>query len=114
MPKLKIMLLIIAVLISIFLGVSFIAKYMFTKKVEKEIEELFNKVKNEGDIVVTENLSNLPPSVRKWIEYIGVIGKEKIVSAQIKQKAKMRLEKGKLWMSVKAEQYFTSKEPGFI
>jgi hypothetical protein len=99
---------------TIFLAVSFIANYAFNQKVEKEIEELFSKVKNKGEIVTREDISDLPKNVKKWLEYSGIIGKEEIVSVYVKQKADMRLEKDKPWMPVEAEQYFTSDEPGFI
>lgn len=114
MSKLKIVLITIVVLMAIFLAVSFIAKYVFNQKVEKEVEELFSKVKNKGEIVTKEDISELPPNVKKWLEYTGIIGKEKIVSVHVKQKADMRLEKDKPWMPVKAEQYFTSDEPGLF
>ncbi len=114
MSKLKTVLIVIVVLMVIFIAVSFIAKYVFKQKVEKEIEKLFSKVKNEGEIVTKEDISKLPPNVKRWLEYTGIIGKEKQVSVYIKQKADMRLEKDKPWMTVEAEQYFTSDEPGFI
>jgi hypothetical protein len=64
--------------------------------------------------VTNEDLSGLPQNVKKWLEYTGIIGKEKIVSVHVKQKAYMRLENDKPWMPVEAEQYFTTDEPGFI
>lgn len=87
---------------TIFLAVSFIANYAFNQKVEKEIEELFSKVKNKGEIVTREDISDLPKNVKKWLEYSGIIGKEEIVSVYVKQKADMRLEKDKPWMPVEA------------
>lgn len=114
MSKLRIGLLIVMTLIVICLAISIAAKYVFNQKVEKEVEELFSKVGNEGEIVTQEDISELPPSVIKWLEYVGIVGKEKIVSVYVKQKAEMRLEKDKPWMPVEAEQYFTSDEPGFI
>ncbi len=114
MEKLKIVLIIIVVLMVAFIAVSSIAKYMFNQKAEKEIEELLSKVKNKGGIVTKEDISDLPQIVQKWLEYSGIIGKEKIVSVYVKQKAYMRLDKDKPWMPVEAEQYFTTDEPGFI
>ena len=114
MSKLKIVLIIILVLMVIFLAVSYIAKYVFNQKVEKEIEKLFSKVKNEGEIVTKEDIDGLPANVKRWLKYTKVVGKEKIVSVYVKQKAYMRLEKDKPWMPVEAEQYFTTDEPGFI
>ena len=114
MSKLKVVLIIIVVFIVIFIAVSFIAKYVFNQIVEEEIEELFSKVKNEGEIVTKEDIAELPLNVKRWLEYTGIVGKEKIVSVHVKQKADMRLEKDKPWMPVEAEQYFTTDEPGFI
>lgn len=114
MEKLKIVLIIIVVLMVAFIAVSSIAKYMFNQKAEKEIEELLSKVKNKGGIVTKEDISDLPQIVQKWLEYSSIIGKEKIVSVYVKQKAYMRLDKDKPWMPVEAEQYFTTDEPGFI
>lgn len=114
MSQLKILLLIIVALIVIFISVSSIAKYVFNHKVEKEVQELFSNVKNQGEIVSREDISELPKNVQKWLEYSGIIGKEKIVSVHIKQIAQMRMQKNKSWMPVKAEQYFTTDEPGFI
>jgi penicillin-binding protein 2 len=52
---------------TIFLAVSFIANYAFNQKVEKEIEELFSKVKNKGEIVTREDISDLP-ILDKWYQ----------------------------------------------
>jgi hypothetical protein len=68
---------------TIFLAVSFIANYAFNQKVEKEIEELFSKVKNKGEIVTREDISDLPKNVKKWLEYSGIIGKEGIQHSKI-------------------------------
>ncbi|NLI61293.1 MAG: hypothetical protein GX375_07690 [Clostridiales bacterium] len=114
MSKFKIVLNIIVVLMIIFIAVSSIAKYLFNRKVEKEIAELTGKAKNKGEIVTGEDLSELPQNVKKWLEYTGIIGKEEIVSVHVKQKADMRLEEDMAWMPVEAEQYYTSDEPGFI
>ena len=60
MSKLKIVLIIIIVLTVIFIAVSSIARYLFNQKVEKEVEELFGRVNNRGEIVTKEDLSALP------------------------------------------------------
>jgi len=112
--KLKIVLVVSVVLVALFLVVSYTAKYVFNRRVENEIDELFSKVKNGNEIVTKDDMSGLPQNVIKWLEYAGVVGKERIVSAHVKQKAEMRLEEDQPWMSVEAEQYFTSDRPGFI
>nr|WP_207751316.1 DUF6544 family protein [Anaeromonas frigoriresistens] len=96
------------------IAVKFIAKISFDRNVEKEVEELFRTVKNKDEIVTKADIAELPNNVQKWLVYTGVVGKEKIVAVRLKQKADMRLEKDKPWMSVEAEQYFTTEDPGFI
>jgi len=108
------MLIVIVVLLALFIAGSFIAKFLFNQNVEKEIEEFFSKVENKDEIVTKTDISELPQNVQKWLEYSGIIGKEKITVVRLKQKADMRLEKDKPWMPVQAEQYFTLDEPGFI
>jgi len=42
------------------------------------------------------------------------IGKEKINTVRLQQKAELRLNEDQSWMPVEAEQYFTTNNPGFI
>ncbi|MBS4539432.1 hypothetical protein GOQ27_13230 [Clostridium sp. D2Q-11] len=114
MSKLIWILIIIVVLLVLLIAVKFIAKISFDRNVEKEVEELFRTVKNKDEIVTKADIAELPNNVQKWLVYTGVVGKEKIVAVRLKQKADMRLEKDKPWMSVEAEQYFTTEDPGFI
>ncbi len=114
MSKLVFVLISIVALLVLFILGSFIAKSLFNQSVEKEVEVFFSKVENKGKIVTKADIEGLPESVQKWLEYSGVVGKERITSVRLKQKADMRLAKDKSWMPVQAEQYFTSEEPGFI
>lgn len=100
--------------LSVFVLITSLAKYVFYRKTEDEVEELFSRVANVGERVTEEDLVGLPKNVQAWLTYAGVIGKKKIVSAHLLQKAEMRLERDKPWMPVEAEQYFTIKPPGFI
>lgn len=114
MSKLTFVFISIATLLILFIAGSFIAKFLFNQSVEKEVEEFFSEVENKGEIVTKTDIEELPRNVQKWLEYSGVIGKERITAVRLKQKAEMRLEKDKSWMPVQAEQYFTSEKPGFI
>ncbi|GGM42507.1 hypothetical protein GCM10011351_30620 [Paraliobacillus quinghaiensis] len=114
MSKLSIALISITAFLVLFLITSFVAKLLFNNSAEKEVEAPFEKVENKGEIVTKENIEGLPKNVQRWLEYSGVIGKEKITTVRLKQKAEMRLDKDKSWMPVQAEQYFTSEKPAFI
>lgn len=115
---LSIVIAIIAIfLIIIIVGIagSFFANKKFNRKVEQEIKDLFNsneKFKNEK--IKKSDIQGLPDNVQRWLKKSDVLGTERINSVRLKQKASMRLERGKSWMPVNAEQYFTVGEPGFI
>ena len=114
MSKIILVLIGIVILLVLLIGGSYIAKFVFNQNVEKEVEEIFSKVENKNGIVTKEDVERLPKNVQKWLEYSGVIGKERITAVRLKQKAEMRLAEDKAWMPVQAEQYFTSQEPSFI
>jgi len=93
----------------------FIANMKFNQKVAKEVKELFAGISGSDDSVIQRsNLEKLPIPVKKWLEFSNIVGKEKVTSVRLKQKAVMRLKEAQSWMPVEAEQYFTVNEPGFI
>ncbi|MBT2732958.1 DUF6544 family protein [Carnobacterium sp. ISL-102] len=104
----------IIVLFILFIVGSFMGNRLFNRSVENEIKELFSRTKTKSTIVTKTNIEALPKNVQKWLEYSRIVGKENIMAVRLKQKAAMRLGTDKQWMSVQAEQYFTTEEPGFI
>ncbi|WP_407391389.1 DUF6544 family protein [Carnobacterium jeotgali] len=107
-------LIVVLIFIIIFVSVSFIGNLVFNKNVDNEIKVLFKKVKNKRSHISKADIEVLPQNVQRWLKYAQIIGKEKITSVRLKQKATMRLEIDKKWMPVQAEQYFTTEEPSFI
>ena len=107
-------LIVVLIFIIIFVSVSFIGNLVFNKNVDNEIKVLFNKVKNKRSHISKADIEVLPQNVQRWLKYAQIIGKEKVTSVRLKQKATMRLEIDKRWMPVQAEQYFTTEEPSFI
>ncbi|MCF8011735.1 MAG: hypothetical protein K9L17_07030 [Clostridiales bacterium] len=111
---LKYVFLIVFVIIFLILATSLIANYWFNQKVKKEVKVFFNDVEDKKEIIQKADLEALPSCVKKWLKYSGLVGKEKIRTVRLKQKASMRLKKGLRWMPTVAEQYFTADQPGFI
>ena len=105
---------ILVIIVILVTAVSFIAQAIFSRKVSKEVQELFKGVQNNKEIITKEDLAELPACVQRWLEYSQVVGKERIVAARSKQSAVMRTEQTKPWMTTEADQYFTVQEPGFI
>ena len=105
---------VLVVLLLTLMAASGIAHLFFQKHVKQEVERLFHQVQHPGELVTQEDLEGLPKNVQAWLEYSGMIGREKISAVRLKQTASMRLGKDQSWLPVEAEQYFTSVTPGFI
>lgn len=57
------------------------------------------------DILTQNDLVNLPPAVKKYLNYTRAIGKEKIMSMKLHFKGRMRSKPDSGWMPFKSEQY---------
>lgn len=115
MRKVLLIILIILVIIIFVATIAvFAANRLFNKKVEEEILEFFGDSYIVNEIIVENDLSDLPKPVRKWLEYSGVVGYEKINTVHLKQTATMRLNPEQKWLPVEADEYFTVSQPGFI
>lgn len=56
--------------------------------------------------IITENdLRHLPPPVRKYLEYAGVVGKEKVLNVRMKFTGRIRSKPEASWMTFASEQY---------
>lgn len=108
-------LIILAIILTSFIAISSIANYLFYRSANKEVENLLSKSKGADKKIIEEaDIKGLPSSVQKWLEFSQVLGKERIVTIKVDQKAEMRLEKEQSWMPLTSRQYFTTNEPGFI
>lgn len=115
MPKAaRIIISLLIILPSLVIIISTIASSLFHQSAAKEVKELFADIKNDKKIITKEDLAGLPLCVQNWLEHSQVVGKEKILAVRLKQKGLMRLEEGKPWMPVEAEQYFSVEKPAFI
>lgn len=74
----------------------------------KKLEKPFEKVR-------PDQLSALPEPVRKWLEWSGIAGREKVHSVYTKQTGRMKLKpEQEKWMDSEAEQYTTASPPAFL
>lgn len=75
------------------------------KTYKKEVNTGLNRTKSYKPRRITpEDLKNLPPVVKKYLEYSGVTGKNVIYNARIKFEGRIR-SKPDSWMSFTSEQY---------
>ena len=94
--------------------VSIISKIVFNQKVKKELDVLTENLTYEDKEIVSEDISQLPDPVKRWLIYSGVVGNSDIKYVEMQQDIRMRLGEDKPWMNASAKQYITADEPGFI
>ncbi len=91
------------------------ATWLFNLKVKQEKKEvLLQSSPQDKTLITEENISNLPSPVQNWLKNSGIVVKEKIRTAYLKQSGLMRLKPNQeKWIKVEAEQYITNN-PSFI
>ncbi len=89
---------------------------IFNKKVENEISTIIKQADTSKISIITkEQLDDLPYPVAKWLKASGIIGKEKINTVWLSQKARMKMKpEQKDWNDAVAEQYISAENPAFI
>lgn len=108
-------LILFGIILTLFIAISSIANYFFDRSANKEVENLLSKSGGTDKKIIEEaDINSLPSSVQKWLEFSQVLGKERIATIKVDQKAEMRLNKDQSWMPLTSRQYFTTDEPGFI
>ncbi len=93
-----------------------LSQLAFNKKVANEIAQIFEQTAGfQTSIVTTEQLTELPSPVAKWLKVSGVVGKEEIHSVWLSQKAQMKMKpEQEKWNDATAEQYFSIQNPAFV
>ncbi|RDU36977.1 hypothetical protein DRW41_09780 [Neobacillus piezotolerans] len=92
-----------------------IAKIIFIKQAEESASSLLKNSNVEGSKPIDRNdLQGLPSPVQKWLLNSNAVGKERITTVRLKQEGQMRTKKDGPWMPIKADQYYTVDEPGFV
>lgn len=111
----KIILIILGVIIVLIASFITIGNAIFKRKVNSEVEKLFRERKDvEPKVVTEEDIKGLPEPVQRYLRYSQIIGKEKIGTVRLKQKGLFRMKEGQKWMSLDAEQYYTTDPPAYI
>ena len=93
-----------------------LSQVIFNKKVSNEITEIMRQKEGfESTKITTEQLSELPIPVANWLKISGIIGKEKVNTVCLSQKAKMKMKpEQETWYNATAEQHFAIDEPAFV
>ncbi len=67
-----------------------------------------------GETVTSEMLEPLPPPIRRYLSFSGVVGKPWISTARVCYSGKFRTGADKPWMGISARQYYTTQPAGFL
>lgn len=59
----------------------------------------------ENQILTEDDMKHLPEPVKKYLNYVGVVGKEKVISFKAVCEGEMKLDPKKEWVKVNSEQY---------
>lgn len=92
-----------------------IGYWSFGRMVAREVRNLFAKSPATDRVIVTvAMLKDLPAPVQRYLTYAGVVGKPIAQTVRLKQEGRMRTGRDQPWMPIRAEEYYTVDNPGFI
>jgi hypothetical protein len=67
-----------------------------------------------AEVVTAAMLDGLPPPIRRYLLYTGVVGAPLVRTVHLRQKGAMRQSAAQPWLPLDAEQYYTVQPPGFV
>lgn len=66
-------------------------------------------------VVVTEDmLAPLPPPVRRYLAYSGVVGKPVPATVRLTQRGRIRSDPAASWMNLEATEHYSTRPPAFV
>lgn len=81
------------------------------KQYNREVKAGLNRTgKLKPEVVIERDLQHLPGAVRKYLDYVGVIGSPRVINFNMKAKGVIR-NSPDYWMKLKSEQYNFYDEP---
>lgn len=89
------------------------ASAQFRQQAETQLAALLPERLPPAAPIRAEQLASLPPIVATWLQRAGIVGRPEILTVHALQRGQMRSSPTGAWMPVTAEQYITTREPGF-
>ena len=87
----------------------------FARLVRRDVEALHARAfPGRAGVVTEEMLADLPEPVRRYLRYTGVVGKPFPGTIRLRQKGRMRLGPGQMWLPLDAEEHYSVQPPGFV
>lgn len=88
--------------------------WRFDSMIKTEVIAFVPKGSDPSPILTGNAISHLPGIVQSWLRNSNVIGKPMATTAHVHQVGRMKLKPDGAWMTVNAEQWFTTGTPGFL
>ncbi len=88
--------------------------WQFRLKGKREAQALLATENVNRELLTDDEIIHLPASVQKWLHHSGAVGRPIVHTARLRQKGTLRTKYDGAWMSMNADQYFTTSAPGFI
>jgi hypothetical protein len=95
--------------------VAAIGRLAFTIAFREKVKKLFESQSEIGRTVITEDdIKDFPESVQRYLRYTGVIGRPRVAFVRLRQSGAMRPKPDGKWFPLRAEEYYTVDNPGFV
>jgi len=92
-----------------------IAGHNFNNTFKQKVAKLFSsQPKVERRVVGEDDIRHLPEPVQRYLCYTGIIGRQRVAFVRLKQTGAMRPKPDGKWFPLKAEEYYTVDNPGFV
>ncbi len=89
--------------------------WRFQAQVDADVAELSRHVPTHSARPVQDgDLVGLPPVVQTWLRRAGVVGRPPERAVYLTQRGEMKTSLDSDWMPFRAEQWFTTSQPGFV
>lgn len=87
----------------------------FDNTFRQKVANLFgSQPKVEQKVISEEDIRDLPEPVQRYLRYTGVVGRQRVAFVRLKQIGAMRPKPDGKWFPLKAEEYYTVDNPGFV
>ncbi|MDT7830060.1 hypothetical protein RQM65_15435 [Pricia sp. S334] len=86
------------------------ASYQFESEYREDVTSAIKKFTVESETVTGRDLEHLPTPVKKYLMYVGIVGKPKVGNVRIVFEGEMR-DKGKDWFTFTSQQYNFFESP---
>jgi hypothetical protein len=92
-----------------------IAGRNFNSTFKQNVANLFgSQSKAERKVITEDDIRHLPEPVQRYLRYTGIIGRQRVAFVRIRQTGAMRPKPDGKWFHLKAEEYYTVDNPGFV